>query len=107
MTLEGCDSINQAAGDEQMDQLICTITNPNSFAVDVEISFVSRLNLPALLLSQEYIFKQMGKSSLLELDLLEDVDSLSDETGNFVVRMTTISKDDSSLTSTEISSYRL
>ena len=41
MTLDGCDSINLVAGDEQMDQLVCTITNPNSFAVDVEISFVA------------------------------------------------------------------
>ena len=41
VTLEGCDSINQVAGVEQMDQLVCTIINPNSFAVDVQISFVS------------------------------------------------------------------
>ena len=102
VTLEGCDSINQVAGDEQMDQLICTITNPNSFAVDVEISFVSSSQFTgSTTLSRVYLQADGEKVVYWNLDLLEDVDSLSDETGNFVVRMTTISKDDSSLTSTE------
>ena len=102
VTLDGCDSINQVAGVEQMDQLVCTITNPNSFAVDVEISFVSSSQFTgSTTLSRVYVQADGQKVVYWNLDLLEDVDSLSEETGNFVVRMTTISKDDPALTSTE------
>jgi len=85
-----------------MDQLVCTITNPNSFAVDVEISFVSSSQFTgSTTLSRVYVQADGQKVVYWNLDLLEDVDSLSAENGNFVVRMTTISKDDQTLTSTE------
>ena len=70
VTLDGCDSINQVVGAEQMGQLVCTITNPNSFAVDVEISFVSSLNLPVLLLFKSICSSRWKKVVYWELDLV-------------------------------------
>ena len=102
VTLDGCDSITQVAGDDLMEQLKCTVVNSNSFAVDVEISFVSSSQFSgSTTLSRVYVQANGEKAVYWNLDLLEDVDSLSEESGNFIVRMTTISKDDPALTSTE------
>ncbi len=102
VTLNGCASINQIAGDDFMEQLKCTVVNPNSFAVDVQISFVASNQFTgSTTLSTIYVQASGQKAVYWNLDILEDVESLSEETGDFVIRMTTISKDNPELTSTE------